>query len=150
MTSLKQIEANRRNSLKSTGPKTEAGKRKPWTMCLQAAHRHCLTLKEPWKLQASSSFGSPADRPRIRVSGTPPRARRGPQSHDEPRTLVMRGRRVHRRERRWPQGAATKTAPEEGLISCRPRVCWPFGPQLRNRIQFDPSDRQVSPKYASF
>src|SRR6516164_2750817 len=27
MTSIKQIEANRRNSLKSTGPKTEAGKR---------------------------------------------------------------------------------------------------------------------------
>src|SRR5262249_3132805 len=26
MTSIKQIEANRRNSLKSTGPKTEAGK----------------------------------------------------------------------------------------------------------------------------
>ena len=26
MTSLKQLEANRRNSLKSTGPKTEAGK----------------------------------------------------------------------------------------------------------------------------
>jgi hypothetical protein len=30
-------------------------------MCLQAVHRHCLKLKQPWKLQASSS----SDRPPI-------------------------------------------------------------------------------------
>jgi hypothetical protein len=41
MTSLKQIEANRRNSLKSTGPKTEAGKHA--TRC--NAVRHGLTAE---------------------------------------------------------------------------------------------------------
>ena len=41
MTSLKQIEANRRNSLKSTGPKTEAGKRA--SRC--NAVRHGLTAE---------------------------------------------------------------------------------------------------------
>jgi hypothetical protein len=41
MTSLKQIEANRRNSLKSTGPKTETGKRA--SRC--NAVRHGLTAE---------------------------------------------------------------------------------------------------------
>src|SRR6266576_2909760 len=41
MTSLKQIEANRRNSLKSTGPKTEAGKQA--SRC--NAVRHGLTAE---------------------------------------------------------------------------------------------------------
>ncbi len=41
MTSIKQIEANRRNSLKSTGPKTEAGKRA--SRC--NAVRHGLTAE---------------------------------------------------------------------------------------------------------
>ena len=41
MTSIKQIEANRRNSLKSTGPKTEAGKRT--SRC--NAVRHGLTAE---------------------------------------------------------------------------------------------------------
>src|SRR6266571_1655247 len=41
MTSLKQIEANRRNSLKSTGPKTEAGKQR--SRC--NAVRHGLTAE---------------------------------------------------------------------------------------------------------
>ena len=41
MTSIKQIEANRRNSLKSTGPKTEAGKR----TSRRNAVRHGLTAE---------------------------------------------------------------------------------------------------------
>jgi hypothetical protein len=41
MTSIKQIEANRRNSLKSTGPKTETGKRA--SRC--NAIRHGLTAE---------------------------------------------------------------------------------------------------------
>jgi hypothetical protein len=41
MTSLKQIEANRRNSLKSTGPKTETGKQA--SRC--NAVRHGLTAE---------------------------------------------------------------------------------------------------------
>src|SRR6516162_4077519 len=41
MTSLKRIEANRRNSLKSTGPKTDAGKRS--SRC--NAVRHGLTAE---------------------------------------------------------------------------------------------------------
>ena len=41
MTSIKQIEANRRNSLKSTGPKTEAGKQA--SRC--NAVRHGLTAE---------------------------------------------------------------------------------------------------------
>src|SRR6266571_335056 len=41
MTSLKQIEANRRNSLKSTGPKSEAGKQT--SRC--NAVRHGLTAE---------------------------------------------------------------------------------------------------------
>jgi len=41
MSSLKQIEANRRNSLKSTGPKTEAGKQA--SRC--NAVRHGLTAE---------------------------------------------------------------------------------------------------------
>src|ERR1700745_2712468 len=41
MTSIKQIEVNRRNSLKSTGPKTEAGKRT--SRC--NAVRHGLTAE---------------------------------------------------------------------------------------------------------
>jgi hypothetical protein len=41
MTSIKQFEANRRNSLKSTGPKTEAGKQAP--RC--NAVRHGLTAE---------------------------------------------------------------------------------------------------------
>ncbi len=41
MTSIKQIEANRRNSLKSTGPKTEAGKR----ASRSNAVRHGLTAE---------------------------------------------------------------------------------------------------------
>src|ERR1700745_4203711 len=41
MTSIKQIEVNRRNSLKSTGPKTEAGKRS--SRC--NAVRHGLTAE---------------------------------------------------------------------------------------------------------
>ena len=41
MTSIKQIEANRRNSLRSTGPKTEAGKRT--SRC--NAVRHGLTAE---------------------------------------------------------------------------------------------------------
>ena len=41
MTSLKQIDANRRNSLKSTGPKTEAGKQ----ACRCNAVRHGLTAE---------------------------------------------------------------------------------------------------------
>src|ERR1700747_1857734 len=41
MTSLKQIEANRRNALKSTGPKTEAGKQS--SRC--NAVRHGLTAE---------------------------------------------------------------------------------------------------------
>src|SRR6516165_3952998 len=41
MTSIKQIDANRRNSLKSTGPKTEAGKRT--SRC--NAVRHGLTAE---------------------------------------------------------------------------------------------------------
>jgi len=41
MTSSKQIEANRRNSLKSTGPKTDAGKRS--SRC--NAVRHGLTAE---------------------------------------------------------------------------------------------------------
>src|SRR5579864_9119635 len=41
MTSIKQIEANRRNSLKSTGPKTDAGKRT--SRC--NAVRHGLTAE---------------------------------------------------------------------------------------------------------
>jgi hypothetical protein len=41
MTSLKQIEANRRNSLKSTGPKTDAGKQA--SRC--NAVRHGLTAE---------------------------------------------------------------------------------------------------------
>src|SRR5215472_11943744 len=41
MTSVKQFEANRRNALKSTGPKTEAGK---WTSRCNAV-RHGLTAE---------------------------------------------------------------------------------------------------------
>jgi hypothetical protein len=41
MTSLRQIEANRRNALKSTGPKTEAGKQQ----CRCNAVRHGLTAE---------------------------------------------------------------------------------------------------------
>ena len=41
MTSLKQIEANRRNALKSTGPRTESGKRQS----RQNAVRHGLTAQ---------------------------------------------------------------------------------------------------------
>jgi hypothetical protein len=41
MTSLRQIEANRRNALKSTGPKTEAGKEQ--SRC--NAYRHGLTAE---------------------------------------------------------------------------------------------------------
>lgn len=41
-TSLKQIEANRRNSEKTTGPKTEAGKR----ASSQNAHKHGLASKQ--------------------------------------------------------------------------------------------------------
>jgi hypothetical protein len=58
-------------------------------MCLQAAHRHCLTLKEPWKLQASSS----SDRPRIGPGSVSRELRlerdEGRSPHDEP-TLVVR------------------------------------------------------------
>src|SRR6516164_7344324 len=91
-------------------------------MCLQAAHRHCLTLKEPWKLQASSS----SDRPRIGPGSVSRELRlgrdEGRSPHDEPRTLVVCGlwRRVHRRERWWPRCAATEAASEEelrGLLS---------------------------------
>ena len=60
-------------------------------MCLQAAHRHCLTLKEPWKLQASSS----SDRPRIGPGSVSRELRLGRDDgrspHDEPRTLVVCG-----------------------------------------------------------
>ena len=59
-------------------------------MCLQAAHRHCLTLKEPWKLQASSSL----DRPPIGPGSVSRELRLGRDDgrspHDEPRTLVVR------------------------------------------------------------
>ncbi len=41
MTSLKQIEANRRNALSSTGPKSEDGKRH----CRRNAMRHGLTAE---------------------------------------------------------------------------------------------------------
>jgi hypothetical protein len=41
MTSFRQIEANRRNALKSTGPKTQDGKRPP----RRNAVRHCLTAE---------------------------------------------------------------------------------------------------------
>ena len=41
MTSFRQIEANRGNALRSTGPKTEAGKRRS----LQNAARHGLTAE---------------------------------------------------------------------------------------------------------
>ena len=41
MTSLKQIEANRRNAMKSTGPKTEAGKEQS----RRNAVRHGLTAE---------------------------------------------------------------------------------------------------------
>ena len=41
MTSLKQIEANRRNALKSTGPRTEQGKHRS----RQNALRHSLTAE---------------------------------------------------------------------------------------------------------
>jgi hypothetical protein len=73
-------------------------------MCLQAAHRHCLTLKEPWKLQASSS----SDRPRIGPGSVSREFRlgrdEGRSPYDEPRTLIVGGlwRRIHRRERRRP------------------------------------------------
>src|SRR5262249_52626758 len=86
-------------------------------MCLEGADRHCLTLKEPWKLQASSSSG----RPRIGPGSVSRELRlgrdEGRSPHDEPRTLVVCGlwRRVHRRERRRLRGAATKRAPEKGL-----------------------------------
>ena len=41
MTSVKQIEANRRNALRSTGPKTEDGKQR----ASQNAVRHGLTAE---------------------------------------------------------------------------------------------------------
>jgi hypothetical protein len=42
MTSYRQIEANRRNALKSTGPKTEAGKQ----ASRRNAVRHGLTARQ--------------------------------------------------------------------------------------------------------
>jgi hypothetical protein len=41
MTSFRQIEANRRNALRSTGPKTEEGKRQSWRNAL----RHRLSAE---------------------------------------------------------------------------------------------------------
>src|SRR6516164_6068291 len=105
-------------------------------MCLQAAHRHCLTLKEPWKLQASSS----SDRPRIGPGSVSRELRlgrdEGRSPHDEPRTLVVCGlwRRVHRRERWWPRGAATKAAPEKELGEAR--TCRATERKLRNKANF--------------
>src|SRR5690349_14140876 len=46
MTSFRQIEANRRNAQKSTGPKTESGKHR----ASQNAARHGLTAKTVIKL----------------------------------------------------------------------------------------------------
>lgn len=46
MTSFRQIESNRRNALKSTGPKSEAGKQR----CSRNAVRHGLTAETVIKL----------------------------------------------------------------------------------------------------
>ena len=106
-------------------------------MCLQAAHRHCLTLKEPWKLQASSS----SDRPRIGPGSVSRELRlgrdEGRSPHDEPRTLVMRGlwRRVH----------LTRTAVAPGCdygkdnrrrVSLPPKIWWIV---IRRRLRNEPN-----------
>ena len=75
-------------------------------MCLQAAHRHCLTLKEPWKLQASSS----SDRPRIGPGSVSQEFRlgrdHGRSPHDEPQNFGPA----------WPtaSNSSTRTAVAQG------------------------------------
>ena len=66
-------------------------------MYLQAAHRRCLTLRQPWKLQASNSSGHPRIGPgsasqQLRLGGDEGRSPR-----DDSLTLVVHGlwRRIH-------------------------------------------------------
>jgi len=53
MTSYRQIEANRRNALKSTGPRTEAGKR---TFALQCCPPWAHSRDGPWGLEDAEDY----------------------------------------------------------------------------------------------
>src|SRR5215469_6392991 len=107
-------------------------------MCLQAAHRHCLTLKEPWKLQASSS----SDRPRIGPGSVSRELRlgrdEGRSPHDEPRTLVVCGLMASSSSTRtvvapgcgYESGTRKRVRPREA------RTCRATERKLRNKANF--------------
>jgi hypothetical protein len=106
-------------------------------MCLQAAHRHCLTLKEPWKLRASSS----SVRPRIgpgSVSREPRLGRdEGRSPHGEPQTRPAETSLALR-----PAGSLAKKRPlSRGFDSSgypsKPLVSYQINRQLRGRTRFD-------------
>ena len=81
MTTLKQIEANRRNAQNSTGPRTEAGKERS----SRNAVRHGLTAEtviepleaQPWRLVSTGKEPAPLSRGCTRYGATRRPLRRG-------------------------------------------------------------------------